>query len=215
MSDDSTAPKLDTDPAARVANELRARLRSLPPGELVEMCAQLVTTYVLESVLPLSRAGDSTDLAADQGGEESFAQLLKRLKSQKRDPTLDRFIIDGENISVRIDGQGVLPLTEYRRPTQAPSAPASPASPGVTVQTQTVRQPSVHGAATSIYNRSRAARPARFGPAEERRRQGPLHADRARLISASGPSASAAAGDPGLRASARRRASPAPTRAGG
>jgi hypothetical protein len=150
MSDES--PKHDTDPAARVAADLRARLRALPSAELVEMAAQLVSTYVLEGVQPLSRAGDSTDLAADQGGEETFAQMIKRLKVQRRDPVLDRFLIDGENISVRIDGQGVLPLTEYRRPT------APPAGPGVTVQVTTMpapaRTPSAPGAATSIYNRS-------------------------------------------------------------
>jgi len=70
----------------------------------------------------------------------------KRLKAAKRDPVLERFIIDGENISVRIDGQGVLPITEYRRP------PGPPAGPGVSVQF--VRRESVPGAASSIYNRS-------------------------------------------------------------
>jgi hypothetical protein len=148
MSDESTAPKLDTDPAARVQSELRARLRSLPAAELIELAANLITTYVVEGVLPLARAGESTELAADAGGEETFAQMLKRLKAARRDPVLDRFLIDGENISVRIDGQGVLPLTEYRRPG------APPAGPGVTVQTTTVRVPSAPGAATSIYNRS-------------------------------------------------------------
>src|SRR5947209_5333779 len=123
MSEDGTAKRLDTDPAARVAADLRARLRSLPAAELVELAAQLMTTYVIEGVLPLQRAGESSDLAADQAGEESFAQMLKRLKAQRRDPVLDRFIIDGENISVRIDGQGVLPLTEYRRPNVPPPGP--------------------------------------------------------------------------------------------
>jgi hypothetical protein len=85
-------------------------------------------------------------LAADAAGEESFAQMLKRLKAAKRDPVLERFIIDGENISVRIDGQGVLPITEYRRPL------GPPAGPGVSVQF--VRRESVPGAAGSIYNRS-------------------------------------------------------------
>ncbi len=145
MSDESRPH--DTDPAAKVAAELRARLRTLPANELVELAAQLTTTYVLEGVVPLSRANDATDLAPDSAGEETFAQMLKRLKAGKRDPLLERFLIDGDNISVRIDGYGVLPLTEYRRPN------APPASAGVTVTT-TVRQPSSPGAATSIYNRS-------------------------------------------------------------
>ena len=150
MSDNGTSQRPDTDPAARVAADLRARLRSMPGPELVELAAQLMTTYVIEGVLPLARAGESADLAHDQGGEESFAQLLKRLKAQRRDPVLDRFLIDGENISVRIDGQGVMPLTEYRRPTTAPSG-----GPGVSVQiTTTVRQPAAPGAATNPYNRS-------------------------------------------------------------
>jgi hypothetical protein len=162
MSDDSTARPLDSDPAARVAADLRARLRSLPSSELIELAAQLMTTYVIEGVLPLSRAGESTDLAADQGGEESFAQMLKRLKAQRRDPVLDRFIIDGENISVRIDGQGVMPLTEYRRPN------APPPGPGVSVQTTTVRVPAAPGAASNPYNRAlyqpEQAPPARGSP---------------------------------------------------
>src|SRR5205085_11123220 len=118
--------RLDMDPAAQVAAELRARLRSMGSDELVELCAQLLSTYVVEGVLPLSRAAESTDLASDTGGEESFAQMLKRLKATRRDAVLDRFVIDGENISVRVDGYGVLPITEYRRPTVPPGAPAAP-----------------------------------------------------------------------------------------
>jgi len=136
----------DLDPAAQVAAELRARLRSMPGDQLIELCAQLLATYVVEGVLPLARASESTELAADAAGEESFAQMLKRLKAAKRDPVLERFIIDGETISVRIDGQGVLPITEYRRPL------GPPAGPGVSVQF--VRRDSVPGAASSIYNRS-------------------------------------------------------------
>src|SRR5207253_8609471 len=114
----------------------------------IDLCAQLLRTYVIEGVLPLARAGESTDIAADVVGEESFAQMLKRLKASKKDPVLERFIIDGENISVRIDGQGVLPITEYRRPVGPPQAP------GVSVQSAPPRRESVPGAASSIYNRS-------------------------------------------------------------
>jgi len=148
MSDNGSPQRPDTDPAARVAADLKARLRAMPSQELVDLAAQLMTTYVIEGVLPLSRASDTTDLASDQGGEESFAQLLKRLKTQRRDPVLDRFIIDGENISVRIDGQGVMPLTEYRRPTTAP------AGAGVSIQTTTVRVPAAPGAGSNPYNRT-------------------------------------------------------------
>ena len=140
--------RLDMDPAAQVAAELRARLRSMGSDELVELCAQLLSTYVMEGVLPLSRAAESTDLASDAAGEESFAQMLKRLKAARKDAVLDRFIIDGENISVRIEGQGVLPLTEYRRPVGLPAA-----GPGVSVQV-VPRREGAPGAAGSVYNRS-------------------------------------------------------------
>ncbi|HEX4385057.1 MAG TPA: hypothetical protein VH083_18995, partial [Myxococcales bacterium] len=93
----------DQDPAAQVAGELRARLRTMGGEELIELCAQLLTTYVVEGVVPLARAGEAAELPADSAGEESFAQLLKRLKAEKKDPVLERFFIDGENISVRID----------------------------------------------------------------------------------------------------------------
>jgi hypothetical protein len=141
MSEDSKA-RTDLDPAAQVAQELRARLRGLPPDQVVELCAQLLNTYVIEGVLPLARASEGTDLAADSGGEESFAQMLKRLKASRKDPVLERFLIDGENISVRVDGYGVLPITEYRRPTAPPGGPAQP------------RREGVPGAASSIYNRA-------------------------------------------------------------
>jgi hypothetical protein len=137
----------DQDPAAQVAAEVRARLRAMGGDELVELCAQLLTTYVIEGVVPLARAGESRELAADAAGEESFAQMLKRLKAAKADPVLERFIIDGENISVRIDGQGVLPITEYRRPV------GPPAGPGVSVQV-VQRREGAPGAAGSIYNRA-------------------------------------------------------------
>jgi len=154
----------DLDPAAQVAGELRARLRDMGSEELVELAAQLLTTYVIEGVLPLSRAGESSDLAADAVGEESFAQMLKRLKAAKKDPVLERFLIDGENISVRIDGQGVLPITEYRRPV------GPPRGPGVTVVEAPPRRESVPGASTSIYNRSlyqeEAPQPARTAQAQ-------------------------------------------------
>ena len=132
--------RLDMDPAAQVAAELRARLRSMGSDELVELCAQLLSTYVMEGVLPLSRAAESTDLASDAAGEE--------LKAARKDAVLDRFIIDGENISVRIEGQGVLPLTEYRRPVGLPAS-----GPGVSVQV-VPRREGAPGAAGSVYNRS-------------------------------------------------------------
>ena len=165
----------DLDPAAQVAADLRARLRSMGGDELVELCAELLSVYVIEGVVPLARASESTDLAADAGGEESFAQLLKRLKASKKDPVLERFIIDGENISVRIDGQGVLPITEYRRPVGPPSAP------GVSFQV-VPRREGVPGAAGSIYNRAlyqpdqaptRGAQPTPPSPAQPRPGQQP------------------------------------------
>ena len=139
-SQGNTKPPLD--PSAQVAEDMRARLRSLPPDQLVEMCAELLGTYVVEGVLPLSRAADTADLAADTAGEETFAQMLKRLKATRRDAVLDRFVVDGENVSVRIDGYGVLPITEYRRPTAPPGAPAP------------ARREATPGAASSIYNRA-------------------------------------------------------------
>jgi hypothetical protein len=135
----------DRDPAAQVADALRQRLRALQPTELVELCVQLLTTYVVEGVLPLGRAGE--DLAADGVGEESFPQLLKRLKATRKDAVLEKFIVDGENVSVRIEGQGVLPITEYRRPTAPPAAAAQPAA-------APPRSEGAPGAASSIYNRA-------------------------------------------------------------
>jgi|GEM_PF-2535968 len=145
---DETNPRHDMDPAAQIAADMRARLRGMPHAELVEMTAQLLTTYVVEAVVPLARAGEGApELAQDAGGEESFAQMLKRFKASKRDPILEKFMIDGENISVRIDGYGTLPLTEYRRP-NTPVAPS-----GVAINAQP-RQERIPGASTSIYNRA-------------------------------------------------------------
>ena len=44
----------DNDPALQVANDLRARLRGMGGDELIELCAQLLTTYVIEGVVPPS-----------------------------------------------------------------------------------------------------------------------------------------------------------------
>ena len=141
------SPRNDSDPAALVAQDLRAKLRRMSAEDLVELTAQLMTTYVIEGVMPLARAGESSELPADTVGDESFAQMLKRLKASKKDPVLERFFIDGENISVRIDGQGIMPVTEYRRPVGPPAA----AGQGPAPQS---RRESVPGAAASIYNRS-------------------------------------------------------------
>ncbi len=146
MSSSDGSVRNDNDPAAQVAQELRAKLRAMRGDELLELAAQLMTTYVIEGVVPLARAGESTDLPADAVGDESFAQMLKRLKSTRKDPVLDRFLIDGENISVRIDGQGVMPLTEYRRPNLPPPAVGQPPA-------AQQRREGAPGAATSIYNR--------------------------------------------------------------
>jgi len=173
----------DSDPAQLVANELSARLRGMAGDELIELCAQLLTTYVIEGVLPLSRASESSDIAADAVGEESFPQMLKRLKATKKDPVLERFIIDGENISVRIDGQGVLPITEYRRPVGPPRAA------GVSVvEAPMPRRESVPGASTSIYNRSL------YQPAEQ--------PQPARTAGPAAPSQPAAAAQPAQRPAA-------------
>ena len=160
--------KTPLDPSAQVAEDMRTRLRTLSPDQLVEMCAELLSTYVVEGVLPLSRAADSADLAADSAGEESFAQMLKRLKATHRDAVLDRFVVDGENISVRIDGYGVLPITEYRRPTAPPGTPAA------------ARREATPGAASSIYNRglyqpepARESPPASSAPPQPRPAQQP------------------------------------------
>lgn len=145
---DGTPPRIDSDPAARVANDLRVRLRAMEPEALVALAAELLNTYVVEGVLPLARAGEGADLAQDSVGEESFAMMIKRLKAAKKDPLLERFLIDGENITVRIDGYGMLPLTEYRRPT------APPAAGGQASAAPAPRGERVPGASTSIYNRS-------------------------------------------------------------
>lgn len=132
-------PRADNDPAQQVADTLREHLRSLPAEELVELAAQLVTTYVVEAD-PSARAGASNaSLADDQVGNETFAGMLKRLKNEKKDPLLERFIIDGENISVQVDGMGVIPITQYRRPTAPPPAAQ--------------QRPAPVPASNSIYNR--------------------------------------------------------------
>ena len=82
MSDDLKA-RTDLDPAAQVAQELRARLRGLPPDQIVELCAQLLNTYVVEGVLPLARAGEGTDLAADGAGAPLPRTVPQRLPIER------------------------------------------------------------------------------------------------------------------------------------
>src|SRR5260370_16734119 len=97
--------------------------------ELVELAAQLLTTYVIEGVLPLARASESADIAADAVGDESFAQMLKRLNAGRKDPVLERFIIDGENISVLFYPHSLLPIPQYPRPASPPPSPRATPPP--------------------------------------------------------------------------------------
>jgi hypothetical protein len=121
VADDNKPDALD--PAAQVAEDLRAQLKRMTGDELLEMAVQLVTTYVVEGVPPLARAQNEAALPQDTVGDETFAGLLRRLKAERRnDPVLDRFHVDGENISVRLEGFGLVPLTEYRRSAVPPSA---------------------------------------------------------------------------------------------
>src|SRR5690606_37952844 len=91
---------------------------------LVELCVQLATTYVLEGLPAQATAASACALA----GDEPFASLLRRLKSERpNDPILERFVINGEHVPVKT-AQGHVDLTEYRRPTPSPPPPAAAAA---------------------------------------------------------------------------------------
>jgi hypothetical protein len=162
MSNDANR-KAPLDPATQVAEETRARLRTLPQDQLVDLCAQLLSTYVVEGVLPLARAGEGSDLAADSAGEETFAQMLKRLNATRRDAVLDRFVVDGENISVR------------EREHLQPRAVSTGACAGGRGNTCT------RAAATAASSATRPAIASWAAGQEGRAAEGPVHPDRARI----------------------------------
>lgn len=125
---------------------LRARLSGMEKEALVEFALELLTTYVVEGLDPV--AGDGASVKADLVGEETFAGMLRRLKSERpTDPILQRFIVTGEHVQVRTP-MGNVDVTEYQRP----NAPAPAARPRPAAE-QPERE-------SSIYNRALEHKPA-------------------------------------------------------
>ena len=130
-------------PAARVDAELATHFEALDKSELVEMLVQMVKVYAVEGVSPLFK-GESVSFEvagraaapvseSERIGEESIAAMLKRLQQERRDdPLLQKFVINGEQVSVRVQNQ-MIPLSDYPgsnspRPAAAPAQPvAAPA----------------------------------------------------------------------------------------
>lgn len=110
---------------------LITRLASMERGALESLAAQLLQTYVVEGLAP---AGASGENAYDLVGEETFAGMLRRLKTERpQDPILARFVVNGEHVQVRTN-MGNVDLTDYQRvtapgsgaPAGAPPPPAMP-----------------------------------------------------------------------------------------
>jgi len=169
----------DLDPSAQVAASCRAapgRWRATADRALRPALA----TYVVEGELPLARAGaKAPSWPRTPPARSRSRSMLKRLKAAKRDPVLERFIIDGENISVHIDGQARVADHRDRRAALGP-----PAGPGVSVQfcaARACRAP--RAASTTIAVPARLARlPEDPGPPPQPQRpsrNGPARAARA------------------------------------
>ena len=110
---------------------LITRLASMERGALESLAAQLLQTYVVEGLAPAGASGES---AYDLVGEETFAGMLRRLKTERpQDPILARFVVNGEHVQVRTN-MGNVDLTDYQRvtapgsgaPAGAPPPPAMP-----------------------------------------------------------------------------------------
>ncbi len=137
------------DPLAREMEALRQRFSALDRQELVELAVELTATYVLDGLSTIGQATlEATPKGYDEVGDETFAGLLRRLKTQRPgDPILEKFIVNGEHLQVRTP-TGNVDVTEYRRPT-APAPPPSVSPP----------PPSVPPARDSIYNRELYGQP--------------------------------------------------------
>jgi hypothetical protein len=104
-----------------IASNVRDAFADLEKDALLEILAFVVKEYVVEGPPPMlvHQAETLADLKS-----ASFAQLITAMQTRFDFPELAMFVVDGEQVSVRVGGV-VQPLLAQRQPLQAlPPPPA-------------------------------------------------------------------------------------------
>jgi hypothetical protein len=102
-----------------IASNVRDAFADLDKDALLEILAFVVKEYVVEGPPPMlvHQAETLADLKS-----ASFAQLITAMQTRFDFPELAMFVVDGEQVSVRVGGV-VQPLLAQRQPLQAPPPP--------------------------------------------------------------------------------------------
>lgn len=123
-----------------IASNVRDAFADLDKDALLEILAFVVKEYVVEGPPPMlvHQAETLADLKS-----ASFAQLITAMQTRFDFPELAMFVVDGEQVSVRVGGV-VQPLLAQRQPMQAPPPPVQMVDtrpqPGVRVVETTLQQ---------------------------------------------------------------------------
>jgi len=140
-----------------IASHVREAFAEMDRETLLEILTFVVKEYVVEGPPPML-VHQAETLADLQGA--SFAQIISALQTRFDFPELQLFVVDGEQVSVRVGG-AMHPLLPARQPMQAPAAELPRPAAGVRiVETNLAPRPPAQAAAPAA-----APRPAQPGSA--------------------------------------------------
>ena len=119
-----------------IASNVKDAFADASRETLLEVLTFVIKEYVVEGPPPML-VHQAENLADLKGA--SFATLISALQTRFDFPELAMFVVDGENVSVRVGGV-VQPLVASRQPLAPLPAPAAPPQPGVRVVETSVQQ---------------------------------------------------------------------------
>ena len=119
-----------------IASNVKEAFAELDRETLLEILTFVVKEYVVEGPPPMLMHQAET-LADLQGA--SFAQIISALQTRFDHPELQMFVVDGDQVSVRVGGV-MQPLLAARQPMQAQAAELPRPAAGVRVVETTLQQ---------------------------------------------------------------------------
>jgi hypothetical protein len=119
-----------------IASHVREAFAEVDRETLLEILTFVVKEYVVEGPPPML-VHQAETLADLQGA--SFAQIIAALQTRFDHPELQMFVVDGEQVSVRVGGV-MQPLVGVRQPLQGTAAELPRPAAGVRVVETTLQQ---------------------------------------------------------------------------
>src|SRR5690349_2958065 len=119
-----------------LASNVKEAFAELDRETLLEILTFVVKEYVVEGPPPM--LVHQAETLADLRGA-SFAQIIAAMQTRFDHPELAMFVVDGEQVSVRIGG-AMHPLVPGRQPMAAPAAELPRPAAGVRVVETTLQQ---------------------------------------------------------------------------